>query len=81
MSKKRDRAWFVCPQWPELVSRYYPDDGAAARALHADVKVLARLRQQTPVAKATLLRMLRRLGGQHRIDAAAHELINDTRPH
>ena len=79
MSKKKDRAWFVCPQWPELVSRHYPDDATAARALHADVKVLARLRQQTPVAKSTLLRMLQRLAGQHRIEPPADELIIDTR--
>lgn len=79
MSKKKDRAWFVCPQWPELVSRHYPDDATAARALSADVRVLARLRQQTPVAKSTLLRMLRRLAEFQQTPTDAGELIVDTR--
>jgi len=26
MSKKKDRAWFVCPQWTELVSRHYASE-------------------------------------------------------
>jgi hypothetical protein len=36
MSKKKDRAWFVCQQWAELVSRHYPNDEIAARALRTD---------------------------------------------
>ena len=79
MSKKKDRAWFVCPQWPDLIDRHYPDDATAARALHADPKVLARLRQQTPVAKSTLLRMMQRLAGLHRLGVSVDALIVDTR--
>jgi hypothetical protein len=79
MSKKKDRGWFVCPQWAELVSRHYPDDAAAARALRSDPKVLARLRQRTPVAKSTALKVLRRFAGLHPIDASANALIVDTR--
>ena len=44
MSKKKDRAWFVCPQWAELVSSQYASDVDAARALKTEPKVLARLR-------------------------------------
>ncbi len=79
MSKKKDRAWFVCPQWTELVSRHYADDAALARALRADPKVLTRLREQTPVAKSTLLKMLQRFVSRHPIGAAARELVIDTR--
>ena len=57
MSKKKDRAWFVCPQWAELVSGHYASDAEAARALKTDPKVLARLRSRTPVAKSTVLRL------------------------
>ncbi len=79
MSKKKDRAWFICTQWAELTSPYYPDDAAAARALRADPKVLAHIRQRTPVARSTLLKLLRRLSRLHQIKAGFSELIVDTR--
>jgi hypothetical protein len=79
MSKKKDRAWFVCPQWAELLARSYQDDIAAARALRVNPKVLVRLRERTPVAKSTLLKMLRRLAGQHPIGSTIADLIVDTR--
>ena len=79
MSKKKDRSWFICPQWEELVSRHYPDDAEAARALRSDPKVLARLRQRTPVAKSTALKMLRRFGELHPMDPSVDSLIVDTR--
>lgn len=79
MSKKKGRSWFVCPQWAELVSRHYPNDEAAARALRTDPKVLARLRERTPVAKSTVLKSLRRFAGLHELAAPADELIVDTR--
>ena len=56
MSKKKDRSWFVCPQWAELVSGQYASDAEAARALKTDPKVLAKLRSRTPVARSTALR-------------------------
>lgn len=79
MSKKKDRAWFVCAQWAELISPHYPDDTAAARALRADQKVLERVRQRTPVAKSSLLKLLRRLSRLHQIKATLNDLIVDTR--
>ena len=60
MSKKKDRGWFICPQWAELISRHYASDIEAGRALKADPKVLSKLRSGTPVAKSTVLKMLRR---------------------
>ena len=61
MSKKKDRSWFVCPQWAELVSGHYASDVEAARALKTDPKVLARLRSRTLVARSTVLRILQSL--------------------
>jgi len=79
MSKKKDRAWFVCPTWGELVTRHYAGDAEAARALKTRPQVLARLRAGAPVAKATLLKLLRRLTAQHGLGVPAHRLVVDTR--
>jgi hypothetical protein len=79
MSKKKDRAWFICPQWTDLVSRHYANDIDAGRALKADPKVLAKLRSGTPVAKSSLLKVLRRYAGQHDLDSAVERLLVDTR--
>ena len=49
------------------------------RALKADPKVLARLRSGTPVAKSTLLKMLRRYAGRHDLGSAVADLVVDTR--
>lgn len=80
MSKKKDRAWFVCRAWTDIVSRHYASDLDAARALNADPRLLSRLRAGTPVAKSTLLRMLRRLATLHDLGAPAIDLVADTRP-
>ena len=79
MSKKKDRAWFVSQQLGELVSRHYENDELAARGLRTDPKVLARIRQRTPVARSTLLKLLRRIAGQYPIGAPVGELVVDTR--
>jgi hypothetical protein len=80
MSKKKSRAWFVSPQWAELISEYYADDAEAGHALKADPKVLAKLRSRTPVAKSTLLKMLHRFAAKHGLYAKSEELVVDTRP-
>ena len=79
MSKKKDRAWFVCPRWAELVSQHYSSDAAAGRALNAHPKVLTKLREGTPVPKSTVLKMLRRLVGRHNLGAALGDLVIDIR--
>jgi hypothetical protein len=79
MSAKKKRAWFVCPQWPELIAARYPNDVEAARALHTDPKVLAKLRAGTPVAKSTVLKMLRQVARRHPLGAPVEELVVDTR--
>jgi len=79
MSKKNSRAWFTCPQWQTLVACHYPNDDAAADALHTSPKVLAKLRSETPVAKSTLLKALRRSKPKHLGSVAASTLIVDIR--
>jgi hypothetical protein len=79
MSKKKDRAWFVCPQWADMVSRHYASDIEAGRALKADPKVAAKLRSGTPVAKSTVLKMLRRYADRHGLGSAIADLVVDTR--
>ena len=79
MSKKKDRAWFVCRQWADMVSQHYASDIEAGRALKADPKVVARLRSGTPVAQSTLLKMLRRYASQHDLGSAIADLVVDTR--
>jgi hypothetical protein len=79
MSKKKDRAWFDSPKLRELVAQHYANDQIAASALATDPRVLARLRERTPMAKATLLKLLRRFATQHAIGAVTDALIVDTR--
>jgi hypothetical protein len=79
MSKKKDRAWFVCRAWTELVSRHYPSDIDAARALNADPKLLTKLRAGTPVAKSSLLKLLRRYASMHDLGSPVADLVSDTR--
>ena len=79
MSKKKDRAWFVCPQWPDMISGHYASDADAGRALKTDPKVLTRLRSRTPVAKATLLRILQAFAARHDVGAPIADLVIDTR--
>jgi hypothetical protein len=81
MSKKKDRAWYVCPQWPDLVSRHYDSDAEAAQTLKTDAKVLARLRAGTPVARSTLRRVLTRYASHHPLGSPMDDLIIDTRTH
>jgi hypothetical protein len=79
MSKKKDRAWFVCPQWGDFVSQHYASDTEAGLALKADPKVLTKLRAGTPVSKSTVLKMLRRYATRHDLGTALADLVVDTR--
>jgi len=79
MSGKKKRAWFVCPQWKTLVADRYPSDIEAARALHTDPRVLAKLRTGTPVAKSTLLKMLRCCAARHELPSLLVDLVVDSR--
>ena len=79
MSKKKDRAWFVCPQWGDMVSRHYASDIEAVQALRAHPKILAKLRTGTPVPKSTVLKMLRRYASEHNLGTALADMVVDTR--
>jgi hypothetical protein len=79
MSKKNDRAWFVCPQGATLVSAHYAGDAEAARALKLDPRVLARLRARTPVAKSTLHRAPHALASRHAVGSPIAAFMVDTR--
>jgi hypothetical protein len=79
MSKKKDRAWFVCRQWADMVSQHYASDTEVSQALKVNPRVLAKLRLGTPVAKSTLLKMLRRYSYHHDLGSAAADLVVDTR--
>jgi hypothetical protein len=79
MSAKKKRAWFVCPQWQKLVADHYPSDMDAARALHTDPRVLAKLRTGTPVAKSTVLKMLRQAERRDCVGSPIDQLVVDTR--
>jgi adenylate cyclase len=81
MSKKQDRAWFLCPQWADLIARHYASDAEAARALKTAPKVLAKLRARTPVPKSTVLHCLHALARRHAIDTPVTDLVVDTRSH
>ena len=39
MSKKKDRAWFVCRQWADMVSQHYASDTEVSQALKVNPKV------------------------------------------
>jgi hypothetical protein len=80
MSAKKKRAWFVCPQWQKLVGDRYPSDTVVAEALHTDPKVIAKLRLGTPVAKSTVLKVLRQIARHHHpLGVPAEKLVVDTR--
>jgi hypothetical protein len=79
MSGKKKRGWFICPQWQTLVADKYSSDEEAAVALHTDPKVVAKLRMKTPVAKSTILKMLRQATRRHRFDVPIEDLVADTR--
>jgi hypothetical protein len=79
MSAKKKGAWFVCPQWQAVVANHYANDVEAARALHTDPRVLEKLRSGAPLAKSTVLKMLRQAAHRHQLGASAKELVVDTR--
>ena len=79
MSAKKKRAWFTCPQWQNLVANHYTDDKEAAKVLHTDPRVLQKLRAGIPVAKSTVLKMLRQAARRHPLGASLDELVVDLR--
>jgi len=79
MSKKKDRAWYVCPQLADLLPRHYASDAAAARALKTEAKVVAKLRSGTPVARSSLRKILQRYANGHPLGSSVDDLMIDVR--
>ena len=79
MSKKKDRAWYVCPQLADLLPQHYGSDAAAAGALATEVKVIAKLRSGTPVARSSLRKILQRHANRYRLGSTVDDLIVDIR--
>jgi hypothetical protein len=79
MSKKKDRAWFVCPQWAALLSERFADDVEAAEALQTDPRVITRLRSRTPVARSTMLRALQTYANRYDPSLPIAGMVVDTR--
>jgi hypothetical protein len=79
MSKKKDRAWYVCPQLADLLLRHYASDTAAAQALKTEAKVIAKLRSGLLVARSSLRRVLQRYANGHRLSSSVDELMIDVR--
>ena len=79
MSKKKDRSWFVCPQWAELVSGHYASDAEAARALKTDPKVLG----EAPISHASrqidIAPGLASLANRHNVGSPIADLVIDAR--
>jgi hypothetical protein len=78
MSKKKDRAWFVCRQWTDLVARHHASDTEVNRALKPIRKSWGG-GSGTRVAKSTLLRCYDVMLGRHDLGSAVAELVFDTR--
>jgi hypothetical protein len=56
MAKKKDRAFFVCPRWDEVVREARLGGPSSAVRVHA--KVLAAIEDGRPVARSTLRKAL-----------------------
>jgi hypothetical protein len=58
MARKKDRAFFICPRWHELVSAKQSDDATFAKAIHADSGTISKIASQTPVTRSALRHVL-----------------------
>jgi hypothetical protein len=56
MAKKKDRAFFVCPRWEEVVREAGP--GGASSAVRVHARILAAIKDGRPVARSTLRKAL-----------------------
>ena len=59
MSKKKERAFFVCPRWNEVVATPRVADSAAASGLTpGSTKIVLAIKSGQPVARSTLRKAL-----------------------
>ena len=58
MSKKKDRAFFVCPRWHEVAAPHAAGSVPPGRAAPGASKIIAAIRSGQPVARSTLRKAL-----------------------
>jgi len=61
------------------MARHYASDLEASHALHADAKLLAKVRAGAPVAKSSLVKLPRRYASRHELGSPIAALVSDTR--
>ena len=58
MSKKKDRAFFICPRWNEIADVSRLEASSMTTPIRANEKNLAAIRAGRPVARSTLRKAL-----------------------
>jgi hypothetical protein len=58
MAKKKDRAFFICPKWNEVVAKAAAGDAGAAAPFRFNDKILRAIAAGQPVARSTLRKAL-----------------------
>ncbi len=61
MAKKRDRAFFICPRWNEVLAATRSADGRTV-AVDLSPRTAAAIAEGRPVARSTLRKALRAVG-------------------
>ncbi len=54
MAKKKDRAFFVCPQWNEVADAGRSEGAGTAGPIRVNEKTLSAIKGGRPVARSTL---------------------------
>jgi len=79
MSKKKDRAWFVCRTWADIVSRHYATDTDAGARLTSMRNSWRSYGPARPSRNRVLLKTLRRYASRHELESPMADLVTDTR--
>jgi hypothetical protein len=58
MAKKKDRAFFICPRWNEVVETLRIGASGRVTPIRVNDKILATIKEGRPVARSTLRKAL-----------------------
>ena len=58
MAKKKDRAFFICPRWNEVVETLRIGASGGVTPIRVNEKILAAIKGGRPVARSTLRKAL-----------------------
>jgi hypothetical protein len=58
MAKKKDRAFFICPRWSEVVETLRIGASGRVTPIRVNEKILATIKAGRPVTRSTLRRTL-----------------------